>query len=696
MKITDLLKKEGISLNCNANDQISAIDALVELHSKVGNLSDAKEFKNAILEREGKGSTAIGMGIAVPHAKSASVAKAGLTAITIPGGIDYKSLDGNPSNLFFMIAAPDTAADTHLEVLSKLMTLLMDATFAKKLVEAKTADEFIKIIDDKEAEKDKENEAKNATSAPAKTSSAKKLVGVTACPTGIAHTFMAAEALELKAKELGIDIKVEKDGSGGAKDVLTASEIAEADAVIVACDKNIEMGRFDGKPVIITSTKEAIHTPEKLLEKAASGNVSIYHHTGTVTKRDESTGNESLGRKFYKHLMNGVSHMLPFVIGGGIMIALAFLIDTICGYGADGGYNFGNMLPLSSFLKYVGGLAMGLMVPVLAGYIAESIADRPGLAVGFTGGLLAANGNAALFANDKPAFPWVTRFFGEGAPLDGFNHFIGSFAFTNEGATVSGFLGGIAAGFLAGAIVLLLKKLTANFPKSLEGIKPTLIYPLCGVFIMGVAMCFILNPIIGLINTGLSIMLTALSNAGLLALLGLLLGAMMAIDMGGPINKAAYVFGTGMLDTAATLMAAGALATDPEVQACYIAMASIMVGGMVPPVGIAIACKLFPNKFTKSERDSWLSNIVMGSSFITEGAIPFAAADPLHVIPCTLVGAGVAGLLSAIFKCTLMAPHGGIFVFATVGHPLLYIVAWLVGSIITAVMLGLIKKPANK
>ena len=684
MKITDLLKKEGISLNCNANDQISAIDALVELHSKVGNLSDAKEFKNAILEREGKGSTAIGMGIAVPHAKSASVAKAGLTAITIPGGIDYKSLDGNPSNLFFMIAAPDTAADTHLEVLSKLMTLLMDATFAKKLVEAKTADEFLKIIDDKEAEKDKENEAKNATSAPAKTSSAKKLVGVTACPTGIAHTFMAAEALELKAKELGIDIKVEKDGSGGAKDVLTASEIAEADAVIVACDKNIEMGRFDGKPVIITSTKEAIHTPEKLLEKAASGNVSIYHHTGTVTKRDESTGNESLGRKFYKHLMNGVSHMLPFVIGGGIMIALAFLIDTICGYGADGGYNFGNMLPLSSFLKYVGGLAMGLMVPVLAGYIAESIADRPGLAVGFTGGLLAANGNAALFANDKPAFPWVTRFFGEGAPLDGFNHFIGSFAFTNEGATVSGFLGGIAAGFLAGAIVLLLKKLTANFPKSLEGIKPTLIYPLCGIFIMGVAMCFILNPIIGLINTGLSIMLTALSNAGLLALLGLLLGAMMAIDMGGPINKAAYVFGTGMLSLALE---------QPDVAtAAYISMAAVMVGGMVPPIAIALATLIFPKKFTVAERKAGPVNFIMGFCFITEGAIPYAAADPLHVIPSLMVGSGVAGALSMAFRCTLMAPHGGIFVFPVVGHWALYLVALAIGSVVSCLLLGLLKK----
>ncbi len=690
MKITDLLKKEGISLKCPAADQNAAIDALIELHTKVGNLSDAAAFKEAILKREEKGSTAIGMGIAVPHGKSSAVAKAGVTAITIPNGIDYKSLDGNPSNLFFMIAAPDTAADTHLEVLSKLMTLLMDPAFAKKLVEANTADEFLSIINEKEAQKDKEEAAKKSASAPAPAASttSKKIVGVTACPTGIAHTFMAAEALELKAKELGINIKVEKDGSGGAKDVLTSKEIEEADAVIVACDKNIDMGRFNGKPVIMASTKDAIHTPEKLLDKAVSGTANVYHHSGSVVKNDDMA-NETIGRKFYKHLMNGVSHMLPFVIGGGIMVALAFLIDTLCGYGATGGGNFGSMTPLSAFFKYVGGLAMGLMVPVLAGYIAESIADRPGLAVGFTGGLLAANGNAAI-----SSFVWGSdEVFSQ---LSGFQSFIARFAFQGTGATVSGFLGGIAAGFLAGAIVLWLKKITAGFPKSLEGIKPTLIYPLCGVFIIGVAMCFILNPIIALINTGLSAMLTALSNAGLLALLGLILGAMMAIDMGGPINKAAYVFGTGMLGTASTLMAAGAQASDPNVQACYIAMAAIMVGGMVPPVGIAIACKVFPNKFTEAERASWVSNIVMGSSFITEGAIPFAAADPLHVIPCTMVGAGVAGLLSALFGCTLMAPHGGIFVFATVGHPLLYIVAWLIGSVITAVMLGFIKKPANK
>ncbi|WP_026490349.1 PTS fructose transporter subunit IIABC [Butyrivibrio sp. XBB1001] len=696
MKITDLLKKDGINLKVSAADQNAAIDALIELHEKVGNLNNVSAFKKAILAREEKGSTAIGMGIAVPHGKSFAVAKAGVTAITIPEGIDYKSLDGNPSKLFFMIAAPDTAADTHLEVLSKLMTLLMDSSFAKKLIEANTPDEFLSIIDAKEAEKDKEEAEKKAAAAPAKAPSSKKLLGVTACPTGIAHTFMAAEALELKAKEMGLSIKVEKDGSAGAKDVLTADEIAAADAIIIACDKNIDMERFDGKEVIITSTKEAIHNPEGLIKKASEEKLEVYHFTGTKSASMSSAADETLGRKFYKHLMNGVSHMLPFVIGGGILIALAFLVDTVAGYGATGGGNFGNMLPLSSFLKYVGGLAMGLMVPVLAGYIAYSIADRPGLAVGFVGGMLASSGNAALFSGDSPAFPWVTRLMGEGTPLDGFNTFIGNFAFTSNGATVSGFLGGIAAGFLAGGIILVLKKLTAGFPKSLEGIKPVLIYPLCGIFIIGVLMSFILNPIIGLINVGLSSMLTALQAANLIAVLGLILGAMMAIDMGGPINKAAYVFGTGMLGTAQVLMEKGAEANDPAVVACYIAMASIMVGGMVPPVGIAIACKLFPSKFTESERETWITNIVMGSSFITEGAIPFAAADPAHVIPCTLVGSGIAGLLSAIFGCTLMAPHGGVFVFATVGKWPLYILAWLIGSFITAVMLGLIKKPVNK
>ena len=694
MKITEFLQPQGVKLGLSVADQNAAIDELIALHNAAGNLNDAAAFKDAILAREAKGSTAIGKGIAVPHGKSSSVSKAGLTAITVPGGVDYKSLDGQPSNLIFMIAAPDGAADTHLEVLSKLMTMLMDDAFTKKLIEAKTVDEFMKIIDDKEAEKDKEAAAKAAPSE----SKSLNLLAVTACPTGIAHTYMAAEALEQAAKDKGYSIKVETDGSGGAKNVLTPSEIAAADVIILAVDKNVEMGRFDGKKVLKASTANAIHNADDLLAKANKGDVPVYHHTGAVSESASVGGDESLGRKFYKHLMNGVSHMLPFVIGGGILVALSFLIDTIAGYGTTGGYNFGTMTPLSALFKYVGGLAMGLMVPVLAGYIAYSIADRPGLAVGFTGGLLASNGNALLSAYQylpdgmedvAENYKFISSTWENASGIQGF---LKAFAFQGSGNTVSGFLGGIAAGFLAGAIVLWLKKITSKFPKSLEGIKPVLIYPLCGIFLLSIAMCFVLNPIIGLINTGLSAMLTALSNANMLALLGLILGAMMAIDMGGPINKAAYVFGTGMLSTAVDYLAQGSSTTDPKVTACYVAMAAIMVGGMVPPVGIAIACKLFPKKFTAAERESWITNIIMGSSFITEGAIPFAAADPIHVIPCTMVGAGVAGLLSALFGCTLMAPHGGIFVFATVGHPFLYIIAWLVGSIVTAVMLGVIKK----
>jgi len=695
MKITEFLQPQGVKLGLSVADQNAAIDELIALHNAAGNLNDAAAFKDAILAREAKGSTAIGKGIAVPHGKSSSVKKAGLTAITVPGGVDYKSLDGQPSNLLFMIAAPDGAADTHLEVLSKLMTMLMDDNFTGKLVAAKSVDEFMKIIDEKEAEKDKEAAAKAAPAAASKTLN---LLAVTACPTGIAHTYMAAEALEQAAKDKGYSIKVETDGSGGAKNVLTASEIQAADVIILAVDKNVEMGRFDGKKVIKASTANAIHNANDLLAKAADGNVPVYHHTGAVSENTSVDGDESIGRKFYKHLMNGVSHMLPFVIGGGILVALSFLIDTLAGYGTTGGGNFGTMTPLSAFFKYVGGLAMGLMVPVLAGYIAYSIADRPGLAVGFTGGLLASSGNALLSSfkylpegmeDVAENYKFISQSW---ESTSGFNGFLKAFAFQGSGNTVSGFLGGIAAGFLAGAIVLWLKKITSGFPKSLEGIKPVLIYPLCGIFLLSIAMCFVLNPIIGLINTGLSAMLTALSNANMLALLGLILGAMMAIDMGGPINKAAYVFGTGMLATASDYMAQGAQMSDPKVSACYIAMAAIMVGGMVPPVGIAIACKLFPKKFTLAERETWITNIIMGSSFITEGAIPFAAADPIHVIPCTMIGAGVAGLLSAVFGCTLMAPHGGIFVFATVGNPILYIVAWLVGSIITAILLGVIKK----
>lgn len=682
MRIRELLKKEGIALGVKVDSKDAAIDYLIDLHVKSGNITDKAEFKKGILAREESGSTGVGEGIAIPHSKNAAVKQPGLAAMTVPDGVDYDSLDGQPANLFFMIAAPEKGADVHLEVLSRLSMLLMDENFRAELLAAKNADQFLDICSKYEMEKfaDELGEATEDKKENAPEKTGYRVLAVTACPTGIAHTFMAAEALEKKGNEMGITIKVETNGSGGVKNRLTAKEIEECDGIIVAADKNVETARFDGKPVLFTKVADGIHKPEELINKVIDGKVSVYHESGKKAEEESAGG---VGSQIYKHLMSGVSHMLPFVIGGGIMIALAFLIDTICGYGSTGGSNFGTCTPLSAFFKYVGDLSMGLMVPVLAGYIAYSIADRPGLAVGFTGGLLASSGNAA-----------IAKYIWAGASLSPFQNFISKFGFVGEGSgnTVSGFLGGILAGFLAGYIVLLLKKMCSKFPQSLEGIKPTLIYPLVGIFLVGVLMVFIFNPLIGLVNTGLSNMLTSLADKNLLALLGLILGAMMAIDMGGPINKAAYVFGSGMLSTAADLVSAGASQSDAAVQACYISMAAVMIGGMVPPMGIALACKLFPKKFTKAERGSAVSNFVMGCSFITEGAIPFAAADPLHVIPCTLVGAGVAGALSAAFKCTLMAPHGGIFVFATVGHPLFYILSWVIGSVVTCLLLGLIKK----
>lgn len=682
MRIRELLKKEGIALGVKVDSKDAAIDYLIDLHAKSGNITDKAEFKKGILAREESGSTGVGEGIAIPHSKNAAVKQPGLAAMTVPDGVDYDSLDGQPANLFFMIAAPEKGADVHLEVLSRLSMLLMDENFRAELLAAKNADQFLDICSKYEMEKfaDELGEATEDKKENAPEKTGYRVLAVTACPTGIAHTFMAAEALEKKGNEMGITIKVETNGSGGVKNRLTAKEIEECDGIIVAADKNVETARFDGKPVLFTKVADGIHKPEELINKVIDGKVSVHHESGKKAEEESAGG---VGSQIYKHLMSGVSHMLPFVIGGGIMIALAFLIDTICGYGSTGGSNFGTCTPLSAFFKYVGDLSMGLMVPVLAGYIAYSIADRPGLAVGFTGGLLASSGNAA-----------IAKYIWAGASLSPFQNFISKFGFVGEGSgnTVSGFLGGILAGFLAGFIVLLLKKLCSKFPQSLEGIKPTLIYPLVGIFLVGVLMVFIFNPLIGLINTGLSNMLTSLADKNLLALLGLILGAMMAIDMGGPINKAAYVFGSGMLSTAADLVSAGASQSDAAVQACYISMATVMIGGMVPPMGIALACKIFPKKFTKAERGSAISNFVMGCSFVTEGAIPFAAADPLHVIPCTLVGAGVAGALSAAFKCTLMAPHGGIFVFATVGNPLFYILSWVIGSVVTCLLLGLIKK----
>ena len=678
MRIRDLLAPESIMLQGVASDKTDVLNQMVELKAKSGKIADVDTYRKGVFAREEEGTTGVGEGIAIPHCKSNAVKAPGLATMVVPDGVEFDALDGAPVHILFLIAAPDTKDNVHLDVLSKLSTLLMDESFTQSLIHASSVDEFLAIIDRAESKKD------DMVKVETKPANGFQVLAVTACPTGIAHTYMAAEALEKKAAELGITIKVETRGSSGAKNVLTDEEIKAANAILVAADTKVPMDRFDGKKVIECKVADGINKAETLLSRAVKGDAPVYHAAEGAKKE---AGSEKSGgaHSIYTHLMSGVSHMLPFVIGGGIMIALAFLIDTIMGYGATGGSAFGTCTPLSAFFKYAGGLAMGLMVPVLSGYIAYSIADRPGLAVGFTGGLLASSGNAIA-----AGYVWADG-------TTGFQKFIADFAFqgANGGNTVSGFLGGIVAGFLAGYIVLLLKKAFSKLPASLDGIKPTLIYPLLGILIISILMCFIFNPLIGLINTGLSNMLTGIANAGFITVLGLIVGAMMAIDMGGPINKAAYVFGTGMLATANQMMANGAAASDPAVQACYIAMASIMVGGMVPPVGIALACQFFPKKFNEAEKSSKVSNLVMGCSFITEGAIPFAAADPLHVIPCTLVGAGVAGFLSALFGCTLMAPHGGIFVFATVGHPLLYIVSWLVGSVITAVLLGIIKRDAK-
>ncbi len=684
MRIIDLLDRKSIRLDGTASDKNDALDQMVELMAASGKINDVDRYREGVYAREEESTTGIGDGIAIPHCKSDAVSRPGLAAMVVPAGVGFDALDGQPVNLIFLIAAPDTEDNVHLDVLSKLSMLLMDEAFTAGLQNANSVDAFLQVIDAAESDRDEEKEQIEEPAGDA----GKRILAVTGCPTGIAHTYMAAEALEKKAKELGYQIKVETRGSGGAKNVLTTEEIKRADGIIVAADTKVPMERFDGTRVVVTKVADGINKPEELIKKALDGTAPVYEGGTADALESDPREKESFGHAAYKHLMSGVSHMLPFVIGGGIMTAIAFLIDTICGYGSTGGGAFGSCTPLSALFKYIGGLSMNMMVPVLAGYIAYSIADRPGLAVGFAGGLLAANGNEVL-----AGYPFADQV----GSLGGFSKFIADFAFVGEngGNTVSGFLGGIVAGFLAGFLVLALKKMCEKLPDALDGIKPTLIYPLAGIFAVGVLMCMIFNPLIGLINTGLSNMLTSISDAGMITVLGLILGAMMAIDMGGPINKAAYVFGSGMLATAAQMMNEGANRSDPAVQACFIAMASIMIGGMVPPVGIAAACKLFPHKFTAAERGSAVSNIVMGCSFITEGAIPFAASDPLHVIPCTMAGAGVAGFLSALFGCTLMAPHGGVFVFATVGQPFLYIVSWLAGSAVTAVMLGFIKKNAK-
>lgn len=694
MRITDLLHKESISLNAAPANKAECLEMAISLMEKSGNITDYKAYRDQVFFRETEGTTGIGDGIAIPHGKCAAVSTPGLAAMVIPNGVDYEALDDEPVTLLFLIAAPNTKDNVHLDVLAKLSRLLMHDDFCAALRAAKSPDEFLAVC----AKYDDEDDAKEAGTASAEPEAAppagaKKILAVTACPTGIAHTYMAAESLEKTGKEMGFNMKVETRGSSGPKNILTAQDIKDAAGIIVACDINVPMDRFDGKKVLQVHVADGINKAKELITKIDQGDAPVYHASGESSGEESSGGgaNESVGQQIYKHLMAGVSHMLPFVIGGGILTAIAFLIDSLMGYGTTGGSNFGSMTPLSAFFRYSGGLAMNMMVPVFAGFIAFSIADRPGLAVGFLGGLLAANGNAPI-----SNYIGIWNNGAEAGYTNGFLGFIQRFAFQGTGNTISGFLGGIAAGFLAGYLVLWLKKITSKFPQSMDGIRPTLIYPLCGMFLEALIMCFILNPIVGLINTGLSVALTAISDAGMITVLGLILGAMMAIDMGGPINKAAYVFGTGMLDQANRYLAQGLTPSDPKVQACYMVMACIMIGGMCPPVAIGLACKVFPKKFTKAEKNSWLSLIVMGCSFITEGAIPFAASDPGHVIPCTLIGSGVAGFLSALFGCTLMAPHGGIFVFATVGHPLQYIIAWLIGSLITMFLLGVIKKDVPK
>ena len=646
MRIVDLLKKEAVVLNAEVSTKEQMLDLLVDLHKEVGNIKDKAAFKAGIMKRESEGPTAIAEGICIPHSKNEAVINPGIAAITVPSGVDCAALDGEPSNLFFMIAAPAEGSDVHLEALSRLSTILMDPAFREKLLSAKEVDEFLAAIDEKETEKyGEEDKAAQAAEAPAK-KAGYQVLAVTACPTGIAHTYMAAEALEEKGKELGISIKVETNGSDGAKNVLTQEEIDACDGIIIAADKNVEMARFDGKPVIKVKVSDGIHKSQELIERAVKGDGPIYHHEGGKAASTASEGDESFGRQIYKHLMNGVSNMLPFVIGGGILIAIAFLLDD---YSIDPS-NFGMNTPMAAFFKTAGGVAFNFMLPILAGFIAMSIADRPGLMVGFAGGAIASAGTT--FAS----------------------------CFNSDITVISGgFLGALFAGFLAGYLVLALEKITEKMPSSMDGLRPMLIYPVAGLLLISVIM-FAINPFFSWLNQLLADALNSLSGTNSI-LLGLIIGGMMSIDMGGPFNKAAYVFGTASL----------AYQTD----AGYMIMAAVMVAGMVPPIAIAIASWVFKNKFTDNDRKTAPVNAIMGLCFISEAAIPYAAGDPLHVIPSCVIGSAVAGALSMAFKCTLMAPHGGIFVFPVVGNPLMYIIALAIGSIVGAVMLGLLRKPVE-
>ncbi len=652
MRITDLLKKQGISLSVSAKDKKDAIDQLVALHEKCGNLKDAAAYKEGILKREEMGTTAIGMGVAIPHAKSEAVKAPALTAITVPAGVNYDAPDGEDCQLIFMIAAT-LDGDVHLEVLARMMQMLMDPEFTSKLKAAKSADEFLQIIDAKETEKFPEEAAAPAAQAKG----GYRVLAVTACPTGIAHTYMAAEALDKAGKDMGITIKVETNGSGGAKNVLTAEEIANCDGIIIAADKSVDTARFDGKPVYSTKVADGIHKPEELINKIVNGEAPIFH-SDKKAEASSASDNESAGRKLYKHLMNGVSHMLPFVVAGGIFIAIAFLIDAAMGAPQDG--NFGSATPVAAWFKSIGGMAFNFMLPILAGFIAMSIADRPGLLVGFVGGSLAAAGstfaNPAALTGDAAAAAHV------------------------ESAVPSGFLGALLAGFIAGWLMKIVMKGCEKLPQALEGIKPVLIFPLAGLGIVGVMMCAV-NPFMGIINTAMTDGVTAMSkNPALIVPLCALLAGMMAIDMGGPFNKAAYV------------TAAGLLANSPNDKASQMIMAAVMIGGMVPPIAIALSTTFFRSRWSEEERKSGPVNYIMGLSFITEGAIPYAAGHPLQVIPSCIIGSAAAGALSAFFQCTLRAPHGGIFVLPTIGNALMYFIALLIGSALGMLLLAILMK----
>ena len=631
MRITDLLDKQSISLNGAPKDKKEALDQVVDLMAKSGKINDVEAYRQRVYAREEESTTGIGEGIAIPHGKCDAVTKPGLAAMVVKDGVDFDSLDGEPVHLIFLIAAPNTEDNIHLDVLSKLSVLLMDEQFTADLLNAKSVDEFLEIVDKADDEKSDIDE-RLADTGEAEGAQA-KLLAVTACPTGIAHTYMAAEGLEKAAKAKNCFIKIETRGSGGAKNVITDQEIAEADCIIVTADTQVPLDRFDGKKVIIRQVSDGISKADELVDLALSGNVPVYHAAEGAKTEVKSSG--GIGHQIYAQLMNGVSHMLPFVIGGGILIAIAFLIDglsiDINSLPADQRANFGTITPIAAMFKQIGGVAFGFMLPILAGFIAMAIGDRPALALGFVGGMMAANGK-------------------------------------------SGFLGALVAGFVAGYLILALRKACDKLPTALEKIAPVLIYPVVGILVMGFFMMFIVEPIMGGINTGLNNALTGMGSSSKVVL-GLVLGGMMAIDMGGPFNKAGYVFGTAAI-------AAGN----------YDIMAAVMIGGMTPPCAIALATILFKDKFTKEERESGPTNFIMGLAFISEGAIPYAAADPLHVLPSCIAGSAIAGGISMFFGCTLMAPHGGIFVFPVVGNALMYLVALVVGTAVSAVLLGLLKK----